>query len=1859
MRNLKKILALVLALVMSLSLMATAGASSFPDVDAENPYATAIEVLDELKVFQGYKEDGTFRPTETLNRAQAAVLVYRIATGDVEDKYLDNYTYMQQSKFTDLDGYNWAKGYINYCQNAGIVVGTSSTTFDPGAKVTGYQLLVMLLRTLGYGKAGEFADPKGWELQTATIAEREGITENVTSGDFGAPAPRQMVAEILFRGLLTETVEYSALVPGGYTKSGETLGMREFGLEKVSGVVMANQWANLNGDDEVILKDGNTELLVTEDDATRTLNLAISTELDAVGMTYNAYIAGMSGTKTALTMEASSDNVVAFNEGKSINTGELDEGFSSMEKLAGTENIKITDDTQYYFNYDKSWYRDCTSEYLIRYRVEVGEEILVGGTGHYTQTSFVTDHANWYTYLTNLINDPEMDGNTVIKSVSVEYTKGAYTGHDTDDGDATDGTPTKKPLAYICTIRPDTQIDQIDLDIMQEIFYSADRLQANPDADKVAGYVDGEVYVGTSSLEDKSDKMSWKEFVKTYIVDDDENYIFTWCNNGESVRIIDNNGDGKAEYALLIEYRLDKAIDTYKDVLQFNRLNLKASDTEEITYVDEIVEGDVIVWTFIDGRVTIWKSETDTDKIQTKSFKNITVTTEGGETYGQSGIYNDTGMDQIILNMNDKTEYIMYKDRFGFVRAYELAGGTQYALLTEMYPTGTQNWNYVKTTGAMVELKAGDAAIEEFPVAGGSDNLFFNDSPWTSRTLYGYVNNNYLQPAIAHLGLVRNQNVGATSGAAYIEWNRNVYAPVADANGFIGVFDYGPVVYGASNAPSGPVALPNTSAGTAPHSFSFSFTNVAIYTTNDDGSVNLSTAAKLAKTQNGEQIYYVTSDIGARVAKTWQTKWMEDNNSTKAAFDAAVSSGALTPVYAVDYVQLAPQDIKAGTRHYAIDADYEVNYDASANGYVDATVNTEYYIVSESGATYKVSYDNIPEIAAEDIRASYAVAKNTSYAEDGRDYWVADVIVIEVNGLVNNYESISLMYYNPWETSNSVRYVSSLNNEWTALQPDYEGQAKMDVVPEGSGSQFTWGNSSWNETNYGFYKLFNTELETEGTLKAGSVEQIEDNWNDHGIYAGTVQRIKGILNSSGYIDVDTQGRSYNGTPISDSWVKHLTVRNVPIYRVEETEANTLELSEIDSYNEVLLGDQLIWVYNVAENKLSYIVDLGSRTKSVHGFNYSAETWLWNTYLDIIDEQINAGLTGLEVYLGVTGTETLAVSDVKSNKGAGSAQGTNPVKLVVPEDATTVQFTVTPSGAVAPEDLIVTPAAGWNLWERKTADNGTDLEVTIIKVSQIQSLDPEVARIVGTNTVMTTSYFTTVVLAEIADLVAEYEAADAAGKEALAKDMAAAKEILAQSKAGTDEDNTEALTAIAEAEQEIAFATGEEDRPVTEEAAAATLVEKYNTWVLAAVEAKPAALYALIQAAIDYKAVAGVPADAGEVKDAYDAAVDEINAAVKEAADDLPDALATSVAATTLGAIKTALDSIEVVNKLPTGCLDLATWSNNTTSTSGTVTQESYTADAAKVEAKKDLVTIATELVETYNAYDTAVDAGATQSLLDTLFAAFKAAKEAVDALPTPDKSIVSTSTLDTLLGGASGDPTPAEAYNAYDDIIADLPVDASNVGLVAKADAPGTYDPATKTMTIAPDTSISDADTVLGWFDATADAVFGNNMNNSGTKVESAALVANSCEAGDTEGEYVFTFPGIKGGKAATLTITVVETTPAQAVAHDLAAAVEAAEEVTTVSKSIAACTEDAVAAEIEAQIKVALGENQGAIEGDYGCTITVESCTLVVDGDWEPVAANGSRTVTVKVVIKAVKGEVNDSEELTWDVRYTNANPS
>ena len=206
----KKLLAMVLALVMTLSLAVSANAA-FKDVkDIDETYAESAAVLNGLGVFKGYEEkDGTFsfQPKNAITRAEVAAIVYRIYTGDVKDAYVKNYeTY---NKFGDMAGAGWAKGYIGYCANAALVKGYPNGTFVPSGKVTGYEVLAMILRAVGYDQKNEFTGAD-WALHVAEIAERQGILDNVKGVDLNAPATREVVAELLFQAIQVPMVTYTA-----------------------------------------------------------------------------------------------------------------------------------------------------------------------------------------------------------------------------------------------------------------------------------------------------------------------------------------------------------------------------------------------------------------------------------------------------------------------------------------------------------------------------------------------------------------------------------------------------------------------------------------------------------------------------------------------------------------------------------------------------------------------------------------------------------------------------------------------------------------------------------------------------------------------------------------------------------------------------------------------------------------------------------------------------------------------------------------------------------------------------------------------------------------------------------------------------------------------------------------------------------------------------------------------------------------------------------------------------------------------------------------------------------------------------------------------------------------------------------------------------------------------------------------------------------------------------------------------------------------------------------------------------------------------------------------------------------------
>ena len=232
----KKLLALVLALVMTMSLAVVSSNAAFKDADKVNEtYAEAVDVLAGMKVFQGYT-DGSFQPEGAITRAEVAAIVYRLYTADVNDKQAS--LYATYNKFNDMDGAAWAKGSIGYCANAGLVKGYDAKTFAPSDKVTGYQALAMILRAVGYDKNGEFTGAD-WQLHVAQTAQQLGVLKNVRNEDLNAAASRQLVAELLFR-TAAEVAQVTYTPALGYTNlnalingtKNATLGKQNFGLTK-------------------------------------------------------------------------------------------------------------------------------------------------------------------------------------------------------------------------------------------------------------------------------------------------------------------------------------------------------------------------------------------------------------------------------------------------------------------------------------------------------------------------------------------------------------------------------------------------------------------------------------------------------------------------------------------------------------------------------------------------------------------------------------------------------------------------------------------------------------------------------------------------------------------------------------------------------------------------------------------------------------------------------------------------------------------------------------------------------------------------------------------------------------------------------------------------------------------------------------------------------------------------------------------------------------------------------------------------------------------------------------------------------------------------------------------------------------------------------------------------------------------------------------------------------------------------------------------------------------------------------------------------------------------------------------------
>ena len=376
MRNLKRALSLALAAIMLIGMMVvSASAASYNNLTDKDEIVNkdAVSMLVSLGIIEG-KPDGSYGPTENVDRAQMAKMLSVIM-----NKGVDNSALYQSvnSGLTDITS-NWAKGHINYCYTTGIIAGRGNGTFDPSATVTALEAAKMLLVAVGYDPAIEGFEGADWAINVSVRADEQGIFEGFTK-DLSAPLNRDDAALLIYNALDVEMIQSYTTnnYPIAYSDH-RTILADKYGVIKVQGVVVANEWASLASDDgDAALKEGKTTIYngegifsttgnttVSKEDASlKTQTFNVSTPVDMLGKTVNLYIK-----KTTILADSTvygdpvvSDVNTVVTTGETVLYSGAKDPQVDYDKLLG-ENGLTDKDAKYFWNYNSGKYIPNTTE---------------------------------------------------------------------------------------------------------------------------------------------------------------------------------------------------------------------------------------------------------------------------------------------------------------------------------------------------------------------------------------------------------------------------------------------------------------------------------------------------------------------------------------------------------------------------------------------------------------------------------------------------------------------------------------------------------------------------------------------------------------------------------------------------------------------------------------------------------------------------------------------------------------------------------------------------------------------------------------------------------------------------------------------------------------------------------------------------------------------------------------------------------------------------------------------------------------------------------------------------------------------------------------------------------------------------------------------------------------------------------------------------------------------------------------------------------------------------------------------------------------------------------------------------------
>ncbi|MEI8216405.1 MAG: S-layer homology domain-containing protein [Eubacteriales bacterium] len=174
----KLLIAIFATLLIFAAPINTFAVGTIPNDITGTKYEVAVSTLISAGIVKGYP-DGTFKPTQTLNRAEACKMIVMVLNPTFDLSYAP--------VFNDLTGYAWASSDIAYAAKSGIINGYGDNTFRPGNIVTLNEMITMTIRAMGYQDKSLNANwPNGFINKANELGILNGIDlgiKNINRGD--------------------------------------------------------------------------------------------------------------------------------------------------------------------------------------------------------------------------------------------------------------------------------------------------------------------------------------------------------------------------------------------------------------------------------------------------------------------------------------------------------------------------------------------------------------------------------------------------------------------------------------------------------------------------------------------------------------------------------------------------------------------------------------------------------------------------------------------------------------------------------------------------------------------------------------------------------------------------------------------------------------------------------------------------------------------------------------------------------------------------------------------------------------------------------------------------------------------------------------------------------------------------------------------------------------------------------------------------------------------------------------------------------------------------------------------------------------------------------------------------------------------------------------------------------------------------------------------------------------------------------------------------------------------------------------------------------------------------------------------